>query len=293
MPQCPPQTAAPPIDAAPECDGRTWLDPGFRTQLTRAGMASVDDLLSASSGRCLRRLNDRENWYLRLDVVHSPESGFYLKKHCVPSGLTGLLKKLGLGSGRSAARIEAQNMQLLAVLGIDAARLVAYGERVRDDGLWESFLVTEELVGYQELQTFLRQRFARPASRRRGGDLERLLRQVATLARRLHASGYTHRDLYCCHFLVKEQSPGVFDVRMIDLHRLARRRWFRRRWIVKDLAQLSYSAPRDRIGCREKVLFLRHYLGVRKLGRADKRLIRAIARKQRLMEWKLGPGDGR
>ena len=71
---------------------------------------------------------------------------------------------------------------------------------------------------------------------------------MAEIARRFHAAGYNHRDFYTCHFLVKEPAPGQFDVRLIDLQRVQRRRWFRRRWIVKDLAQLAYSAPRDRIG---------------------------------------------
>ena len=100
--------------------------------------------------------------------------------------------------------------------------------------------------------------------------------QVADIARRFHAAGFNHRDFYCCHFLVKETSPGRFDVRLIDLQRVQRRRWFRRRWIVKDLAQLASMSPDDRVGCREKILFLRTYLGVRKLRPQDKRLVRDV-----------------
>ena len=43
-------------------------------------------------------------------------------------------------------------------------------------------------------------------------------------------------------------------------------------------------APAGQIGCREKIAFLRHYLGVRKLRPADKRLVRSILRKQRWIE---------
>ena len=106
--------------------------------------------------------------------------------------------------------------------------------------------------------------------------LRRLIVQVADIARRFHAAGFNHRDFYCCHFLVKETSPGRFDVRLIDLQRVQRRRWFRRRWIVKDLAQLASMSPDDRVGCREKILFLRTYLGVRKLRPQDKRLVRDV-----------------
>ena len=86
---------------------------------------------------------------------------------------------------------------------------------------------------------------------------------MARIARLLHGAGYNHRDFYCCHFLIKELSPGEFDIRLIDLQRAERRRWFRRRWIVKDLVQLAYSPPRDRIGCKQQIALLHHYLGVR------------------------------
>ena len=45
---------------------------------------------------------------------------------------------------------------------------------------------------------------------------------------------------------------------------------------MKDLAQLAYSAPRDRITCTHKMAFIKHYLGVRKLRPCDKRLIRKV-----------------
>ena len=111
---------------------------------------------------------------------------------------------------------------------------------------------------------------------------------MAEIARRFHAAGYNHRDFYTCHFLVKEPSPGQFDVRLIDLQRVQRRRWFRRRWIVKDLAQLAYSAPRDRIGPKEWIAWMRHYLGTPKLRRGDKRLIRAVAARVKRMRRRLG-----
>ncbi|MEP6919410.1 MAG: amino acid permease, partial [Acidobacteriota bacterium] len=45
-------------------------------------------------------------------------------------------------------------------------------------------------------------------------------------------------------------------------------------WIIKDLAQLAYSAPRDQISCAQKMRFIKAYLGVLKLRPIDKRFIR-------------------
>ena len=111
---------------------------------------------------------------------------------------------------------------------------------------------------------------------------------MAAVARRFHAAGYNHRDFYCGHFFVREPARGKFEIRLIDLQRVQRRRRFRRRWIVKDLAQLVWSAPRDRIACTHKLAFMRYYLGVDKLRPADKRLIREVMAKQQVMERRLG-----
>ena len=268
-----------------------WLDRRLKTELERAGLTGFRAVMSASGGQCLRVLADRENWRLELSTESQPARGAYLKKHHVKTLLSRLRAKLGIGAGQTAGRVEAQNVGRLAAAGIGVMRLLAYGEELRGDGRLESFVLTEELEDYTPLDDFLRRRFTECRAHRRtlaDHQVQRLLRQVATLAGGFHRAGYNHRDLYCCHFFISESEPGQFDVKLIDLQRVQRRRRFRRRWLVKDLAQLAYSAPRDRIKCTHKLAFMRHYLGVRKLRADDKRLIRQVLAKQRLMERKRG-----
>lgn len=279
------------VGLEPADGGNMWLDHRFRSRLRRAGLAGFEAVMSTLSGRCLRVLKERENWHLRLDDAHQPSRGAFLKKHRVRNWRSRLRAKLGAGSGETPARVEARNVGALGAAGIDVMRLVAYGEKLHADGLVESFVLTEELEGYDELHEFIRKRFPPRElhrSRRRDRVLDRLIRRVAGIVRRFHAAGYNHRDLYCCHLLVREPAPGEFDIRMIDLQRVQRRRRFRRRWLVKDLAQLAWSAPRDRIDCTHKLAFMRHYLGVGKLRAADKRLIREVLAKQQVMQRKLG-----
>ena len=301
--------------------GFMWIAERYRETLENAGLTNFEDVMNTQAGRCLRVLPDRENWYL---------DGMYLKKHRGRTWATRIVAAFGAACPPSPGRVEAENALALQSLGIDVMPLMAYGERLRAAGRLESFLLTEELEGYCELQEFIQRRFPprntpsprsspkvvgwdqrasgerRPTviendaegavSRRSLRDLvppygspssllpapcslpalQRLIVQVADIARRFHAAGYNHRDFYCCHFLVKETSPGQCDVRLIDLQRVQRRRWFRRRWIVKDLAQLASMSPDDRVGRREKILFLRTYLGVRKLRPQDKRLVRDV-----------------
>jgi tRNA A-37 threonylcarbamoyl transferase component Bud32 len=103
-------------------------------------------------------------------------------------------------------------------------------------------------------------------------DPRRAVRAIADLARRLHACGLVHRDLYLCHLFVR---PGEYDLTLIDLARLMRSTSRRRR--VKDLAALLSSAEGlvSRTGLWRG---LRLYGGSRKLARRVIRKARRIAR---------------
>jgi len=273
-------------------DGKMWVDARFRSKLDRGGLVSIGAVMATTDGRCLRTLADRENWHLQLHDAHQQLHGVYLKKHHVRTWRSWLRAKLQLGPGKTAGYTEARNAQELSDEGIDCIRVLAYGEQLLAGGLVESFVLTDELTGYTQLDHFLPARFPVRETKQtapRDRDLARLIRQVAQIARKLHAAGYNHRDLYCCHFFIKEMMPGRFDIKLIDLQRVQHRRRFRRRWLVKDLAQLAWSATRPEISCAQKMAFMRHYLGVRRLRPRDKRFIRRVLSKQRRMERRLGP----
>ena len=285
-------TAPDPADTglAPVGDGCMWIDERFGGLLNAAGLNRFETVMETLDGECMRALEDRENWRLRPNG-----RTVYLKKHHIRTWASRLRAKLGLGAGETAARTEARNVRHLARDGIEAMTLIAFGERLHGDGLLESFLLSEDLRGYVQLDHFIAGRFPRRELHRTlrrdcnvARDLKALIGEVARVARRFHQAGYNHRDLYCCHFFIREPEPGRFEVRLIDLQRVERRHRFRRRWIVKDLAQLTYSAPRGRIKCTHKMAFMRRYLGVRKLRACDKRLIRAVLAKQQFMELKQG-----
>lgn len=278
-----------PTEIEAGASGALWIDPRHRPALVRAGLESFTDFLATRQGTRLRELADRENWRLDLAGPDGPCCA-YLKKHHIRTWKTRLRAWLRRGPGNTAGCAEARRIAQLAAAGIPTMRLVAFGEKLHGNGLLESFLLTEELAGFQQLDQFLRARFSiRDPAARSDPVLRRLIRDAARLARRFHDLGFNHRDFYCCHFFVRETNRGVFTIHLIDLQRVQHRRRLRSRWIVKDLAQLAYSAPRERIGCRERLAFLHAYFGVRKLLPAQRRLARIVLFKQRCMEWKLGP----
>ncbi len=267
---------------------RMWVAPGFHDPLASAGLSSVSEVMENRDGHLLRSLPDRENWRLQFHDSHRPA---YLKKHHTRTWRNWLRARFRMGPGATPGRVEADNVARLHRCGIDVMRLIAHGDRLHRDGLLESFVMTEELSGFTQLDHFLRERFQRHGQRpgrRRDPELLRLIHDVARVASKFHRLGFNHRDLYCCHFFIREMERGRFQVHLIDLQRVEQRRHFRRRWLVKDLAQLAYSAPTDRISCTQKMAFIKRYLGVRKLRPSHKRLIRQILGKQQLMERNLG-----
>ncbi len=277
------------LDRATRVRTNLWVDPEFRPALEQSGLNDLAAILATTAGKCLRVLKDRENW--RLDLPHSlGPRGAYLKKHHVRTWHSRLRAALAFGPGETSGRVEARNIARLNRAGIVSMRLIAFGERLSASGNLESFVLTQELAGFTQLDHFLKQRFVDSPlrSQRESHALRSLIGSVADVAGKFHQLGYNHRDFYCCHFFIKEPLPGEFQVNLIDLQRVEHRRRGRRRWIVKDLAQLAYSAPQTQISCTTRLAFMKRYLGRTKLLPRDKRLIRQILAKQKLMEWQLG-----
>ena len=269
-------------------DGAMWLDGTYRRVLGANGLMQFNEVMTVSGGRCEKALPDREVWHFRIEGAGQPPRGIYVKRHHERTWDSRLRAIFGLPPAPTPGRIEADNVGRLTAQGIAVMRLIAYGEKLHADGLQESFVITEELEEYAELHHYLRRNFSGKPTRSGERRLSRLIRDIAGIVRRFHGAGYNHRDLYCRHFFVKEHASGEREIRLIDLQRVQRRRWRRRRWIVKDLAQLAWSAPQACIHCKHKIAFLHEYFGVKKFSPKQKRLIRSVIRKQRIMEWKLG-----
>lgn len=77
------------------------------------------------------------------------------------------------------------------------------------------------------------------------GEEERRMRLVGKIAQmvgKMHAAGMAHQDLYLVHFFIKpEEGDNVF---LIDLQRMISQPKLAKRWQVKDLGQLLFSAEK-------------------------------------------------
>ncbi len=176
----------------------------------------------------------------------------------------------------------------LAQAGVAAARPVAYGQ---DRRMWRrrSFAIVQELPNGVSLEKLLPACYL--AGRYIGQNNEQcnrsykmlankdsLLRQLAQLAGSMHKAGYYHRDLYLAHVFLCRDSEGVEQLCLIDLQRVFKPLILSRRWQVKDLAQLYYSARRY-FSRTDAVRFLHYYFDIKKLAQKHKLLIKAVIRK--------------
>lgn len=67
-----------------------------------------------------------------------------------------------------------------------------------------------------------------------------LIGKVAKYAGKMHRLGMAHQDFYLVHMFIREHEAD--QLYMIDLQRVLMQKHLRRRWQVKDLAQLLFAA---------------------------------------------------
>jgi len=179
----------------------------------------------------------------------------------------------------------------LASLGINTMTLAAYGRRGINVAELESFVVTESLEPAISLEDYCADWSSNSPSLR----LKRaLIKRVAKITRELHENGINHRDLYICHFLLKESELDsltcVDDIKLylIDLHRVQMRPKTPKRWQIKDLAALYFSSMDIGLTRQDLFYFIHHYTGNNASTglRSNSKLWAKVARKAHILKAK-------
>jgi hypothetical protein len=238
------------------------INPAFSRILVRSDLDSFEKIMNVAFGLKMREVPGRLT--VRLDLGEGET--FYLKRHTYPNA-----------DARMGGVKEWKNILSLSAAGILCPEPVATGSgNLR--GKPCSFLITRAVPG-MPLDAYLRSRYSQPIALHRLAEKRTLIQRLAAFARRFHLAGFHHKDFYLGHMYTPAQ--GIPDNRLylIDLQRVGRARFFRRRWIVKDLAAMNYSATTDFTTAGDRLRFFFGYLGISRLTPASKRLIRAILRK--------------
>jgi len=214
------------------------------------------------------------------------EGESYFLKHHGGTGWGEIFKNLL--SGRLpvvGARNEWRALRRLRELGVDTLEPVAYGRRGWLPSRLESFLITRDLGEVESLEDVCATWPEHPP-----GFADRLFltRRLADTARLMHGSGLCHRDFYLCHFLRSRQQPERLF--LIDLHRALLKRRLGRRWLVKDLGSLWFSAMEIGLTQRDLLRFARLYSGqpLRRTLTEDRRFWNAVSQRAQALKRKHG-----
>lgn len=268
---------------------------GYEQVLVANGLDSLDALFNLPDAESLSKPGLgawRERFRLTLDTGGERRT-FYLKRfRDPPPSARREVQRSGTGAS-SVAGLEWAWMKCLGADGIECVKPVAFGERLCRGKETQSAIVTLAVPGDS---------LERWAGRWGEGDRARIDSLIPTLAAfvaRLHERGYVHRDLYLSHiFYDPTRQPETLH--LIDVQRVMRPRRRHRRWIIKDLAALNFSAPRDLVFSAQRLRWLTHYLGASKLDGSARRLVYRIVGKtckmarheeHRTARWQKGSED--
>lgn len=235
------------------------------------GLTTFDSLMNYAGGTVAKNVL-RERTTTRFDILnrHGVSQAFYIKRHGRPPWKEYVKPLFRLTTPILGARNEWNAILRFHELGIPTMVPVCLG----DDGK-TSFLVTRSLEGFQKLSEWMTSHLA---SLPKNGDIAKvrgILHRVAEIARTMHNAGLHHQDFYLTHLLLPldESAAGIH---VIDLGRVRSKQTLGTRWIVKDLAQLNYSA--HCVSRSDRKRFLNAYLGHRTT-RQDRRLLTRIEKK--------------
>jgi heptose I phosphotransferase len=249
--------------------GRLQVNSQFREILKSNGLTTFAALYELPGGDLVRAIDNRRTTRNVL-TTDGQIQAFYLKRHGPPRLLDRIRPLLHFSLPILGARHEWEAILRFHARGIPTMTPVAFGEFQS-----RSFVMTCDLRTDLSLLDWVNSQ--QPSSRVRMERSAESTRRVAHIARRMHDSGLHHQDFYLNHMLCCGDPAGL-DIRVIDLGRVRSRPRLSRRWIIKDLAQLDFSARK--LSCNQRLRFLRLYLG-RPFRPGDRCMIRQIVLKSR------------
>lgn len=234
-----------------------------------AESAALEDVYRSKEGRkTLRFLRDGRSYFLKL---HSGVGWGEIFKNLLQFRLPVL-----------SARNEYRAVKALTAIGVDTMAIAAYAETGSNPASRRSMVVTDDLVGTVSLEDYCAEWGRKPPSH---STRVRILCKLADSAGRMHRAGINHRDFYICHFHLDENSLEEDELRchVIDLHRAQIRQRTPRRWQVKDLAGLYFSAMDCGLTRRDLLRFMSHYGagGLRQALGRDRFLWQSVEQKAR------------
>jgi len=259
-----------------------FVDSDYLTALEKLGLVSFDGVFSFNAAQNLAKKNlarFRSRLQFDIDVAGlAPSTTVFLKRYDRPPVLDQLKNWLSARGRKSCASLEFTAAKELAVAGIGVPKAISYGEQWGVLFEQRSFLLTERIPDAESLERKLPDCFSQPATSENLRLRREFVARLASFIKEFHETDYRHRDLYFSHIFCDD---GRFF--LIDLARAFTPAVLDRRFRIKDLAQVYYSAPGRYFSKTDRLRFYVAYTGRRKLAQEDKVLIRQVISKAKHM----------
>jgi len=255
-----------------------FVDPDHESALGKLGLNSVDGVFSFEAATNLDKENlarFRSRVQFQIDAPQSSgATTVFLKRYDRPPVSVQLKNWLSARGKRSCALLE-----FVAAFGINTPKTICYGEQWGSFFEKRSFIITQEIPDATSLEKELPDCFTGRPARRNLKPRRDFIARLADFIKEFHETNYRHRDLYFAHIFYNDD--GRFY--LIDLARAFEPIILSRRFQVKDIAQIHYSAPGRDFSKTDRLRFYLRYVGRGKLTSEDKMFIRKVLSKARRM----------
>jgi len=260
-----------------------FIDREYQTALNESGLTSIEEVFSFDAAKNLTKSN-LASYRSRLQFeINFPEPGssttVFMKRYDQPPVFVQLKNWLSHHNRKSEAFHEFDAADKLTASGINTPKVISYGEQRNTLFETRSFIISEKIPDAESLERKLPDCFDEPAINVKLKQRRNFIVQGATFIRKFHETNYRHRDLYLAHIFHGES--GKFY--LIDLARVFKPILMRRRFQIKDIAQVYYSSPGKNFSKTDRMRFYMTYAGQSSLRRKDKAFIRKVINKAEQM----------
>jgi len=260
-----------------------FIDTDYKAALAGCGLTSIDAVFSFSLAQNLTKSNlapFRSRLQFEIDSSQSlPPTTVFLKRCDNPPILFQFKNWLTHRRRISCASCEVEPIRELPAAGVCTPKVIAYGQQW--GALFEkrSFIITEKIPDADALERTLPDCFNAPPTTENLKLKRDVIARFAAFIKRFHQTGYCHRDLYFSHIFYR--TDGTLC--LIDLARAFKPAVLHRRFLIKDIAQIHYSAPAAHFSRSDRLRFYLAYAARNRLTQWDKAFIRKVLAKTNRM----------
>lgn len=253
-----------------------FIDSDYISALSNIGLNSIDKIFSFNNAKNLNKKN-LASFRSRLELaIDSPKkTTLFIKRYDNPPILVQLKTWLKIRARKSMGFMEYETSEQIKEAGTNTPKTIAFGEQWNTFFEKRSFFITEKIPDAEALERKLPDCFESGISAENLRLRREFITSLAHFVKKFHETTYRHRDLYLSHIFYDDN--GKFY--LIDLARAFRPVLLSRRFQIKDIAQLYFSAPGKYFSRTDRLRFYLVYSGHKKLNENDKLFIRKVIRK--------------